>query len=185
MSTSLNLEQYLIEPHQGSASKTHLDVKVSSGLLGGDFSIMQGVMKPGDLLCPHTHEREDQCVYVIDGELEFELGGKEGLRFTARAGSYVVKPRGISHAFWNSTETPVPYIELSGQDGFERWVASHDQGTMKAVKNSKRDYAMEMHLDRIPEMLKTYNLKSLAGVDNPPALLKGAFGGLFAALARR
>ncbi len=100
MSTTQNLEQYLVTPDQGSESNTHLDVKVSSRLLGGDFSIMQGIMKPGDLLCPHTHEREDQCVYVIDGELEFELGGKDGLRFKAGAGSYVVKPRGISHGFW-------------------------------------------------------------------------------------
>jgi len=174
MNNALSVDQFLVSPGRGEASNTHLQVKVRSAQLGGDFSIMQGVMEPGELLCPHTHEREDQCIFIIDGELEFELGGKDGLRFKAGTGSYIIKPRGISHAFWNATETPVKYIELSGQDGFERWVASHDEGNLKAAMNSKRDFAMHLHVERVPSLLKEHGLKKLAGMDEPPAAVRGA-----------
>ena len=74
---------------------------------------------PNELLAPHTHEHEAQLVYVITGELEFEVGGKDGLRFKAPAGSYVIKPVGIEHAFWNKGAIPARYIELSGKEHFE------------------------------------------------------------------
>ena len=41
-----------------------------------------------------------------------EVGGEDGLRFTAPAGSHVLKPDGIEHASWNLGDEDVEYIEL-------------------------------------------------------------------------
>ena len=169
---SYAVEDYLVPAGAGTSSNTHLTLKIGSEKMGGDFSIMQGVMEPGDLLAPHTHDHEDQAVFVIDGELEFEIGGPDGLRFTAGPGSWVYKPRGVSHSFWNATSTPVPYVELSGRDGFQKWVRSHDGGNLKAAINGGRDFGMHMHFERIPVMLKQHGLKKLAGMEEPGPALK-------------
>ncbi len=157
----------LMAPGEGEKTETHLVIKARSAKLGGDFSIMEGIMQPYELLSPHTHKFEDQCVYVIDGELEFEVGGEGGLRFTAPAGSYVLKPRGVSHCFWNATSTPVRYIELSGRNGFEGFVDSRKQGLLKSTMNADRDWGMINHIDRIPKLMLQHRLKSVASVELP------------------
>jgi quercetin dioxygenase-like cupin family protein len=66
--------------------------------LGGHFSIMEGEVRPGEILVFHTHANEDQHMYLLNGELPFEVGGAGGLRFTAGGGSHVLKPRGQCRA---------------------------------------------------------------------------------------
>jgi len=58
--------------------------------IGRRFFSNEGVIYPNELLAPHTHDHEAQLVYIITGELEFEVGGKGGLRFSAPAGSYII-----------------------------------------------------------------------------------------------
>lgn len=168
MSQPYTLDALFMPPGAGEKSDTHMTIKARSAMLGGDFSIMEGLMEPRSLLAPHTHEHEDQAVYVIDGELWFEIGGRGGEVFRAPAGSYVIKPRGISHAFWNATDEPVRYIELSGRDGFEGFVDSHaEHGAIGSTLRAKKDWGMAMHTTRIPEMLLRYKLKRVSSVEMP------------------
>ena len=163
--TDLNAADLLVTPGAGETTASDMVIKFRSGLLGGDFSIMEGVVRPGELLAPHTHEHEDQAVYVIDGELEFEVGGADGLRFSAGAGSYVLKPRGISHGFWNVKDTTVRYIELSGRSGFEKFIDARQDGIGAMIEAAQGDLGMTMHMDRIPALMKEHGLTGLAGVN--------------------
>ena len=142
-------------------------VKIRAEQLGGDFSVMQAEIAPYQLLTPHTHTHEDQAVYVISGELEFEVGGEGGTRFTAVAGDYVIKPRQVSHCFWNKTNTTAVYIELSGRPNFEDYVVATDEDTMKASVTAKQRYGMTFHSERIPALLKANGLTSVAGLEMP------------------
>src|SRR3954462_7573681 len=72
--------------------------KVDAGRLEGGLLVMEGGLAAGGLIPPHTHTREDECSYVIAGEVMFQVG--EDI-VTATPGSYVIKPRGVPHAFWN------------------------------------------------------------------------------------
>ena len=124
-------EDLLIRPRLGDGEKTATDMTIiaRAEALGGDFTIMQGRIGPKRLLPPHTHTYEDQAVYLIEGTLEFEVGGEGGLRFRAEKGDWVLKPRGIQHTFWNPSEdVTVQYIELSGKDGFEKFVDGRAKG---------------------------------------------------------
>jgi len=116
------LKDLLKLPFEGEKTASDMVIKARTEDLAGDFSVMEGVIHPNELLAPHTHEHEAQLVYIITGELEFEVGGKDGLRFTAPAGSYVIKPRGVAHAFWNKTEVEARYMELSGKEHFQNFV---------------------------------------------------------------
>lgn len=156
----------LVEPGGGEQIHSML-VKVRSSQLGGDFSIMQATVEPHQLLAPHTHQHEDQAVFVIEGELEFEVGGEGGTRFTARKGAYVIKPRQVMHCFWNNTDHTVHYIELSGRDGFEGFVDSTADGAVKAAVKAEEDYGVTFHPERIPGLLKKHGLTSVAGMGMP------------------
>lgn len=141
-------------------------IKARTADLAGDFSVMEGVIYPQELLAPHTHKYEAQLVYVISGELEFEVGGKDGLRFTAPAGSYIIKPRGIMHAFWNKTEVESRYIELSGKEHFEGFVDSKSKGDLHAMIHAK-DHGMTTHVMDTIRLMKEHNLKGLSMMEFP------------------
>ncbi len=155
------------KPGEGERTATDMIIMARSRDMGGDFSVMEGVINPGELLAPHTHKFEDQLVYVISSELVFELGGADGIQVTAPAGSYVQKPRAIMHCFWNATDTPARYIELSGRDKFEGFVDSKQQGDLKSTLNAERDWGMIMHLDEIPRLIEDNNLTGLAMSETP------------------
>lgn len=99
--TQLSASDLVVLPGQGEQTASDMVFIMRSARLGGHFSIMQGEVRPGELLAFHTHANEDQHMYLVDGELHFEVGGADGLRFTAGAGAHVPKPRGSSHGFWN------------------------------------------------------------------------------------
>ena len=156
----------LVAPGQGDVIHS-MTVKIRTEDLGGDFSVMQAEVKPHQLLVPHTHEHEDQAVFVISGELEFEVGGEGGTRCTAKEGAYVIKPRGVSHGFWNATDETVHYIELSGREGFEGFVRSTADGVIRAAVKADDEFGVTFHYDRVPKMLKEHCLTSVAGMGMP------------------
>jgi quercetin dioxygenase-like cupin family protein len=73
--------------------------KVTADSLDGALAIIEGSIPPGDMIPPHTHAREDECAFVLEGELTYDIGGEI---IVARAGSFVLKPRGVYHAFCNT-----------------------------------------------------------------------------------
>lgn len=161
----------LIEEGEGEVTDSAV-VKVRAQQLGGAFSIMEGELVTDQLLTPHSHTHEDQCIFVIDGEAEFEVGGEGGERFTAPRGSYVIKPRGIPHAFWNKKSTTFRYIELSGGRGFEQFVDSTRFGTVKAGAEAQERFGITFYMDQVPRLMKQHGLTSLRAVESPAEKLK-------------
>jgi mannose-6-phosphate isomerase-like protein (cupin superfamily) len=51
-----------------------------------------------------SHDKSDQVLYVIEGEVMAEIGGETG---TVRAGEAVTVPAGVKHRFENQTQLPV------------------------------------------------------------------------------
>lgn len=160
------LKKFLKLPGEGEKTQSDMVIKARSEDLEGDFSVMEGIIYPNELLAPHTHDHEAQLVYVISGTLEFELGGKEGIQFSAPAGSYIIKPKGIMHAFWNTSEEPARYIELSGKAYFEGFVDSKAKGDFHAITNSKK-YGMTTHIRESMRLVRQNKLKGLSMMEFP------------------
>jgi quercetin dioxygenase-like cupin family protein len=86
---------------------------------GGLFSLVEHPIKPRALAAPmHTHEREDEYTYVLEGQIGVQIG--EEVR-VAQPGDLVFKPRGVPHAFWNATGTLARALEIISPAGFERY----------------------------------------------------------------
>ncbi len=156
----------VIAPGEGEKTDNGLMVyKIRAGKLGNYWSMMEGELEPLQLLAPHTHDDYDQAVYLIEGELEFEFGGKGGQRYRGVAGSYVVKPRGLSHTFWNPGDKLVRYIELSANVTFEHFVdeSAVSKNLIETEKAAQR-HGVAFHYDQIPRLLAENGLTSVRGV---------------------
>lgn len=162
-----SVSDYLFLPGQGTKASSHTTVKVSASQLSDDYSVMEMTIEPRALLTPHVHEAADQVVVVLEGELEFEVGGEGGIRFTAPTGSYVYKPHGVQHGFWNATDKGARYIELSGGPSFQGFIdATAEKGNL-AGSTVSGQYGITFYTDRIPKMMLQHRLLRLAGLDKP------------------
>ena len=86
------LAGYTLPPGTGLAGDPGL--KASRHSTGGALSVFETTIEAGPPL--HVHDREDECFYVLDGDLSVRCGGDA---FDATAGSFVFLPRGRPHRF--------------------------------------------------------------------------------------
>ena len=77
--------------------------KVKSKDTNGVFSVMEFVTPPGKGVALHVHEREDELVYLLEGEIEVTLGDQ---KMKAVPGVMALLPRGIPHGFTNVGNKP-------------------------------------------------------------------------------
>lgn len=91
--------------------------KVRSEITDGHMAVIEHTLPPGRLAAPlHRHSREDEISYVLAGQMGALLGDRV---VQARAGAYVVKPRGQWHTYWNAGDTDLRLMELLVPGGFE------------------------------------------------------------------
>ena len=91
--------------------------KVRSEITDGRMVVIEHTLPPSRLAAPlHRHSREDEISYVLAGQMGALLGDRV---IQARAGSYVVKPRGQWHTYWNAGESELRLMELLVPGGFE------------------------------------------------------------------
>ena len=137
----------------------------------GNYALVEHPIGPRALAAPmHTHEREDEYTYVLEGEIGVQIGEEV---LAAQPGDLVFKPRGVPHAFWNATDTLARALEIISPAGFERYFAElaplfppANQGPLdeEAVGAVRAKYGLEMDLGSIPVLAERYGLV----VDAPP-----------------
>jgi len=88
-------------------------LKASQRSTDGALTVFETSVGAGPPL--HVHDREDECFYVLDGELSIRCGGDA---FGAAAGSFVFLPRGRPHRFWAVAE-PARLLLIAVPGGIE------------------------------------------------------------------
>ena len=88
--------------------------KIKSSATNGVFSVLEFVTPPGKGVAIHVHEREDELVYLLEGEIEVTLGDQ---KMKAIPGVMALLPRGIPHGFTNIGNKPSRVLDtiLPGQ----------------------------------------------------------------------
>ncbi len=143
-----------------------VDFKVAGGATGGTFSIVEHPVDAGRLVPPHTHTREDELSYVLEGEMGARIGD---LILVARAGDYVFKPRNVPHTFWNPGPAPLRIIEIIWPPDFDAFfrelavlyaVGGGGPDPKKAAELAAR-FGCVFHFEWVPELKARYGLKLL------------------------
>jgi len=113
----------VIRPDEGQSvwlGGVGVEFKIPGELTGGAFSVVEHPLEPGRLIPPHVHHREDELSYVLAGRIGVRIGDDE---YDAGPGTYVWKPRGIPHTFWNPGREAARLPEIISPAGFERFFA--------------------------------------------------------------
>jgi len=84
-------------------------------LMVSEYSLEPGT-EPGE---PHYHANHSDAFYVLEGELEFQVGGRP---VRATAGTLVAAPRGVVHAFPVAIGSRARFLNVHAPGGFERYL---------------------------------------------------------------
>ena len=157
----------VVRPGEGAQVRgINMVHKVDAGRLEGGLLIMEGEIAPGGLIPPHTHSREDECSYILDGEMMVQVGEDV---ITAASGSYIIKPRGIAHALWNSGSKPARVMEIHVPATFgnfydELGATMADPSVSQQQRREAQEalharYGLTFHWDRVPQLMERYGVR--------------------------
>lgn len=138
--------------------------KVRGHMVSGRLAVVEHTLEPGCLGSPlHTHTREDELSYVLEGELTAQVGG-DVLRVPT--GGVLVKPRGIPHAFWNAGSVPLRFLETITPGGFEQYFedvapifAVGGPPDFAALMAVCARYGLEMDPGSVPVLMERHGLR--------------------------
>ncbi len=99
---------------------TLMTVKASGRDTNDALSVVEVFCPAGFGPPPHLHRREDEALYVLEGQMTVSCGEQT---WTATPGSFVLLPRGIPHAFTVAATGPCRVLTINTPAGFERFVA--------------------------------------------------------------
>lgn len=93
-------------------------IKAGTGSTNGSMTVLEFVMGPQQGPALHTHLREDELWYVLEGEFRFKAGDA---MLRASTGGLAFGPRGVPHCFQNVGETPGRLLVITTPSGLERF----------------------------------------------------------------
>jgi mannose-6-phosphate isomerase-like protein (cupin superfamily) len=132
--------------------------KIDGGHSDRRFAVVHHPMAPHALAAPlHFHHNEDEYSFVLRGSLGALLGENV---VVAEVGSWVFKPRGQWHTFWNPGDTPCEIIEIISPAGFENYFreVAAAWGDLKQFQRINAKYDLEMDFDSVPRLCEGFGL---------------------------
>lgn len=120
----------------------HYTFLVTGAESGGAYFAMEALVPPGGGPPPHIHRREDETFYVLDGQIEFLLGGE---LVDAGPGDFVNVPRGTVHRFLNTGSETARLILTFTPAGIEQWF----EETLERAPNRVRADDVPDNIDEV------------------------------------
>ena len=95
-------------------------VRARAATTNGAFALVEHWEMPPGFASPyHTHHREDESFYILQGDVAFLIDGKW---HHAEPGTFVFGPREVPHGFKAVGEKPVQMLIQATPAGFEQFV---------------------------------------------------------------
>jgi quercetin dioxygenase-like cupin family protein len=139
------------------------EIRVRSDNTGGGLTVVEHVLPPGFIAMPlHTHQREMETTYVLDGTLWVQVG-KRVTRLGA--GQTVVKPAGVPHTCWNEGSRPARFLDMVTPGGLEPWyeevasvVPARGEVEVAKVLEISRRYGLEFDMDSLLDIMSRHQV---------------------------
>ena len=120
MSTSHEL---FMKPSQGTSFSipgSILTFKAVSEDTNGQYTLIEEQVDPDSGPPPHIHHQQDSASYILEGELEFQLGDQTVI---ATPGTFLYSPKGHLHTFRNNTTQRAKMLTWCMPAGIEQFFA--------------------------------------------------------------
>jgi quercetin dioxygenase-like cupin family protein len=159
--------RYLVEPAGGMVvleGTVGVVTKVPGGRTNGVIAIVEHPVAGRALVPPHVHQDHDEWSYILEGRIGARVGDDE---FIAEAGSYILKPRRIPHAFWNPDDSAARILEIITPSGLEEMFAtfgelgSRGELTPETMAETAARYGSTMFMDWVPDLTARYGLEMM------------------------
>ena len=95
-------------------------LRASSANTGGGLGLIEKVVPPGFGSPYHVHHNENECFYVLEGQIRFFSGGES---WVLGAGGFAFLPREIPHGFRTEGDVASRSLLLATPGGFEEFVS--------------------------------------------------------------
>ncbi len=129
----------------------------------GALAVVEHPIEAGRLVRPHTHTSEDEISYIVQGRVGVRIGEIESV---AGPGTWVFKPRGVQHTFWNAGPDRARLIEIITPGAFAHYFeelagilntsASHNDERLVELR---RSYGLSFSSEWIQALKTKYNLR--------------------------
>lgn len=96
---------------------TEVQMMVTADQSAGSADIWFGRFEPGQGIPLHTHEKEDESIYVISGELTVETPEGDS---KVKAGEFAFLPRHSPHGLWNKSQGETKVITFATPSGMSK-----------------------------------------------------------------
>ena len=116
------METFLVPSLPPLDHKGSMDIRVCirSSMTNGLYSSVECAVAPKTMgPSPHHHKELDELMYVLEGTASV-LVDKEVIE--VKAGGWHLRPRGITHTFWNASELPLRFIDMYFHQAFEEYL---------------------------------------------------------------
>ena len=116
--------------------------KVSAEQTGGAYSLFEVKVGPRGSEPPHIQHREDECLYVLDGEFEFL--DDDGSTTRVGPGSVLYVPKGNLHRYRNMGETAGRLLVIHTPGGsHERFLEEAGEPAINEVSSPASEESLE------------------------------------------
>jgi mannose-6-phosphate isomerase-like protein (cupin superfamily) len=113
---------FAVQAGEGVALETPtgdvITIKAATRQTNGSLTVMELLFGPKKGPALHTHLREDELWYVIEGDFRFKAGD---VMLRVSAGGMAFGPRGTPHSFQNIGDTPGRLLVITTPSGLERF----------------------------------------------------------------
>ncbi len=93
---------------------------VRSSMTGGVFSSVECAVAPKTMgPPPHFHKELDELMYVLEGTAGVVVDGKA---VQIEAGGWHLRPRLLTHTFWNASDKPLRFVDMYFNQPFEEFL---------------------------------------------------------------
>jgi mannose-6-phosphate isomerase-like protein (cupin superfamily) len=139
----------VVNPNEGrrfNVMGAIMTYKATAEDTGGAYSLAVETTPPHSGLPLHVHSREDEAMYILDGEFEIQCGDQT---VRATAGTFVFLPRAVPNRYQNVREMPSTFLHITSPGGFEKLVEETSRLTpsgppdMQKVTDTARKHGIE------------------------------------------
>ncbi len=100
--------------HNGSMN---IRTWMRSEMTGGVYSCVECAVAPKTMgPSPHYHKELDELMLVLEGTASVIVDGKE---IQVEAGGWHLRPRLLTHTFWNASDKPLRFVDMYFNQPFE------------------------------------------------------------------
>lgn len=137
-------------------------VKIPAARTDGLLSICEMPVAPGFMVPPHTHQDTDEWSYVLEGPIGARIGDEE---LVGDSGSWILKPRGLMHTFWNVGPSPARIIEILTPGRFEEFFRRSAQLARVGILTDELlaslgdEYGTSVAMDWVDDLASRYGLE--------------------------